>query len=341
MIPGPRSTFMMALLQSRAAGTVNADHVERLKGAADGSDARGILRGTDLGATLEGASHANARERDEFLWSYMDQQIALLEEGTFLPGEASVFARAYARKFDVANIKAVIQALAEGAKPALLPVGALHRGGFLDSLEAADTVEDVMEILARAGLEPFAAILRGSDAAPGWAESTALEAEYHRSLGAAVRGLGGGKTLAHACGVILDLENLALFLRAVVGGWGAAAAARFIPPGYMLDTDDLKEALSLGLKEVSRRIENARYRAIAEEVAEAASGAAGMAATDDIIAKHRMDLLRGLLATQTSPACVAAWFLFVKETEVRNVRLLLKAVENGLSFERAGRCLVL
>lgn len=339
-MPGPQAAFMTALLQSREAANVTADAVARISATADGSELRDDLRGTDIGRLLGNATFQDRRERDGFLWEYLEAQFSLLEEMPFFPADAAQFARAYIRKYDLANLKAHLQGIAAGKASALIPVGILRRGGFLDDLAEADSVEGIGRILRSAGLAEFAAGLSAADTARGVPETTFLDAAFHNHLASVARGLHGETILAHACGVMLDYENLSLLLRAVPGEWGTAAEKHFIAPGYLLTANEFKECVTFGAKEFAKRIEFPAYRNAAEEAASLAS-AATPAAAGEVVAKHRFAHLRGLLATQVAPPCVAAWYLILKETEVRNVRLLLKAAEDGLSLEAARRCMVL
>ena len=336
MMPGPRAAFMTSLLQSRAAKNVTADAVARIPAGADGSELRENLRGTDIGRRLGESTFQGRQERDGFLWEYLDAQFSLLEESPFVPPGAVEFGRVYVRKFDLVNIKSRLRGIAAGQASPMIPVGILRRRGLLDDFAEADSVEDMGEILRLAGLSEFAAELPAAEGAPGMPETTPLDAAFHHVLAATARGLAGGTVLAHSCGVMLDYANLSLLLRAVAGEWGAAAEKQFIPPGYLLSEQDFKEALSAGAKDVAKRIEYPAYRSLAEEAA-----AGPPAAVDEVVARHRFEHLRGLLAAQVAPPCVAAWFLVSKEAEVRNIRLLLKAAEDGLSFETARRCLVL
>lgn len=336
MMPSPKAAFMTALLQSRAAKSVTADAVARISANADGNELRENLRGTDVGRRLGESTLQGRRERDGFLWEYLDEQFLLIEESPFFPRGAVSFGRAYVRKFDLANIKARLRSIAAGKALPLIPVGILRRRGLLDDFAEADSSEDMAEILRFAGLGEYAAELSAAEDAPGMPETTSLDAVFHRGLAAVARGLEGGTVLAHACGVLLDYANLSVLLRAVSGDWGAPAEKQFIPPGYMLSGQEFKEALSTGAKDVAKRIEYPAYRSVAEEAAAGTS-----AGVDEIIAKHRFIHLRGLLAAQVAPPCVAAWYLLSKEAEVRNTRLLLKAAEDGFSFEAARRCMVL
>lgn len=336
MMAGPQAAFLAALLQSRSAKNVTPEIVARIPAGANGSELRESLRGTDIAHHLGEAALPGRRERDAFLWEYLDSQFSLLEASPFVPADAVAFARAYVRKFDLANIKAQLLGMAVEKPITLLPLGVLHRCGLLEDLAAAESIGEVEKLLLLAGLADFAADLPTGGGSAGLPETAPLDAAFHRHLLAVVRDLQGGTILAQACGVLLDYANLSVLLRAVLGEWGGAAEKQFIAPGYLLTAGEFKEALAAGVKDAAKRVEYPAFRMAAEEAL-----AGPWAAVDEVVARHRFVHLRGLLAAQVAPACVAAWFLLQKEADVQNTRLLLHAAENGLSFDVARRCLVL
>jgi vacuolar-type H+-ATPase subunit C/Vma6 len=340
----PRSPFMTALLKSQETRLVGREHIERLATAASRAEAVGLLRDTNIGAWLEGASWRNAAERDRVLWQYLAETLGAIELRRFFPRGARLFSNAYLLKYDVANIKAVLQGLALGHEPRLSPIGALHAKGRLDELAAARSREELEDVLTAAGLKRFALALRPADAASGrrarLAVNAALEGEYHRGLRHAVRGRLGGHILDAACGLMLDLTNLAVLCRLLAAGKSPAESESFVPGGNLLDAHDLRDALSHGLHELPRRLGPELYRRIASDVVAACERAESVAVIDAVIERHQLIALRGLLASTLAPAAVMAWFIVLKEIELRNVRLLLTAVEDGLGIDEVRRHLL-
>jgi vacuolar-type H+-ATPase subunit C/Vma6 len=336
---------MTALLKSQEARLVGRDHLERLAPGAAHADARGLFRDTDMGAWLEGASWRNAEERDRALWRYLAETLGAIELRRFFPRDARRFMRAYLLKYDVANLKAVLQGLAQGGKPRLLPIGVLHAKGRLEDLAAVQDREALDHVLTQAGLRNFAIALHAAGPAGGRKArpvvDAALEGEYHRGLRHAVRGQVGGHILDAACGRMLDFANLAVLCRLLAAGAGSADTRAFIPGGHLLDAHDLRDALSHGLHDLPRRLGPELYRAAAADVVAAYERTGSGAAIEDVIEKHRLAALRGLLASTLAPAAVMAWFIVLKEIELRNVRLLLTAVEDGLALDEVRRHLLL
>jgi vacuolar-type H+-ATPase subunit C/Vma6 len=340
----PRNSFVMALLKSEEANIVGRAHVDRLATVGDDADARGILRDTDLGAYLETAAYGGAQQRDQVLWRYLAARIAALDMQPFVPPDARSFGRAYLLKYDVFNLKAALQGLALERTPALLPIGVIAAQHQLEHLAAAVTVGEVTEVLTRAGLARFEPVIRPFQPAASLksrlAIEVAMEGEYYRELLATAHGLGGGVVLAKACGMMIDLANLSILCRALHFGCGTAAGDQFIPGGYLLETASLQEALSHSLQDVPRRMEDRLYQSIAVAVVDACQDSGSVATMDQVIEQHRLAALRGLLAPQVAPAPVMAWFLIVKEIELRNVSLLLKSIEDGVSLDAIRRHLL-
>jgi vacuolar-type H+-ATPase subunit C/Vma6 len=340
----PRNHFVMALLKSEEANTVGRAHLDRLATVGDGADARGILRDTDLGAYLETAVHGGAQQRDQVLWRYLAARVAALEMQPFFPPDARSFSRAYMLKYDVFNLKAALQGLALERQPALLPIGVIAAQDQLEELAAAATVGEVAEVLTRAGLARFTPVMRRFQPAASLqsrlAVEAAVEGEYHRELLKTAHGLGGGVVLAKACGMMIDLANLSILCRALHFGCGTAAGDQFIAGGYLLETASLQEALSHKLQDVPRRMDDPLYQRIAVDVVDACQSSGSVVSADQVIEQHRLAALRALLAPQVAPAAVMAWFLIVKEIELRNVSLLLKSIEDGVSLDAIRRHLL-
>jgi vacuolar-type H+-ATPase subunit C/Vma6 len=332
---------MSALLKAQEVRLVNQAHLERLASATGGADVRAILRDTDIGAWLEGATWHDAEERDLCLWRYLAQKIVSLEARRFFPRGARRFSRAYLLKYDVANLKAALQGLALDHRPHLLPIGALHLHDAIEDLAVAQSRDEVAKVLTVCGLKNFTFALQSFNPSGGrkahLAVEAALEAEYYRQLVHTMRGLGGGFVLASGCGLMIDLTNLAILCRLLVAGAGPAGGEAFIPGGHMLDAHGLHDALSRGLSELPRRIDNAFYGKVAAEVVAAYERSGSVAVIDAIVEKHRFAALRELLAPQVAAAPVMAWFIIVKEIELRNVRLLISAVEDGIGLEHVRR----
>ncbi len=337
MRPDARTAFLLAFLKSREAGLVTRGHADRLASARENNDLLKVLRDTEIGVALAGASDRGAHDRDRLLWSHLADTVEGLLARPFFPSDAAIFGRAYLLKYDVANLKTAISALALDDKPVFRPIGILHSRDLLGPLAACESVQDVSEILGRAGLESFRSAIAGLKPSAGpqapFAAEASLDSEYYRLLTDASRRLSEGDITAMACGLMIDLANLALVFRALIIGMGAAVSGRLISGGYLLGPQTLHDCLSQPLQDVPRRMEHAAYREIAAEIVDAWKESEAISTPDAIIEKHRLAALRGILSPRLAPGPAMAWFLIVKEIEIRNVRLLLQAVDDGIAFE--------
>jgi vacuolar-type H+-ATPase subunit C/Vma6 len=338
----PRTPFMTAILKSQEVQLVGREHLEQLSAS---GDPRAALRDTDIGRWLEGARWRDAAERDLALWEYLAQQLETLELRRFFPPEARRFGRAYLFKYDVGNVKAVLQGLELEQAPRLLPIGLLHARRRLDELAAVQSREALDEVLTSVGFRRLALALRPFRGSAGrrarLAMDAALENEYHRGLQHAVRGLRGGHVLALAAGLVLDLQNLALLCRLLAQGAGPAEIEGFVTGGERLDAADLKDALAHGLHDLPRRLEVELYRDIAAEAVAAYERSGSVAVMEAVIERRRLAALQGLLAPQVASAAVMAWYIVLKEIELRNVRLVFTALEDGLALDEIRRHLLM
>jgi vacuolar-type H+-ATPase subunit C/Vma6 len=333
----PRNPFMLALLRGEEASLVGREHMERLAAASSDADAQAALHDSDLGAYLSTAVYGSSRQRDQALWSYLAAKISSLENQPFLPPDARRFSGAYVLKYDVANLKAVLQGMALEHTAELLPIGAIAAHHRLDALAAAETAGDVAEVLMQAGLALFGTAVRSFNPAAGakarQATEAGLEGIYHRHLLRTAQDLGGGIVLAKACGMKIDFANLSILFRALLFNGDPGAGVPFIAGGYLIGTGRLREALAHGVRDVPRWMDDSLYRVVAMEVVDAWEKSGAVACIDQVIERHRLTALRGLLAPQVAPAAAMAWFLIVKEIELRNVRLLLKSVDGGVTLD--------
>jgi vacuolar-type H+-ATPase subunit C/Vma6 len=338
----PRTPFMTALLKSQQERLVSRERIEGLGPVRDAAELVGALRQTQIGAWLEGARWRDAAERDLVLWRYLADTVGKIELRRFFPPDARRFSRAYLFKYDIANVKAVLQGLTLQIEPRLLPIGVLHAKRRLEALAAARNLEQVEDVLTSAGLRPAALIVRSFDPAGSRAArravEVALDAHYYRLLRHTASRLGAGHVLDSACGLMLDLANLSSLCRWLIANARGDSDAElsavradvlFIPGGQLLDEREWVDAMAHGLAELPRRLRHELHRQAAAEVLAAWERSGSVAVVDEVMERHRLTALHELLAPQVAPAVVMAWFLVTKEIELRNVRLALTAVEDG------------
>ncbi|PIP49017.1 MAG: hypothetical protein COX14_01505, partial [Chloroflexi bacterium CG23_combo_of_CG06-09_8_20_14_all_45_10] len=168
-----------------------------------------------------------------------------------------------------------------------------------------------------------------------------LGGEYYKSMLNMARSIKDGSVFSTAFGLIIDLANLQIASRAIIEGMGPDAAECIIAGGYLITERTIKDLLSLKLSDIPQRLENAQYRDIANEVSLSYETTKTITAVEEIIDKHKFRLLREILSPRVLSPLVMAWYLILKEVEIRNLRLILKAIVDGVPLEEIKDYLVL
>jgi len=341
----PRYAYMSAYLKAEEPKTVNGGHIDRLSRVSNVADALGIIRETDIGAFLEGVSAKSFEDIDRALWDYFAGRIAHIEAFKYTPDDIRKVSRAFVIKYDVANVKATLQGIVTGEKTPLIPMGILYDEGLLEDLDASEAVQDVADVLTQARLPDFVPAVKGYDPSGGAkakiAVESSLESEYYHGLMKTARSIRDGAVLLKAYGLVIDLANLGIACRAVVEGVGPAAGDFFITNGYIIDEKTLRDVLPYKLPDVPRRIDFPQYRETAHEIASAYDKSKSVTVIDEVIERNKHATLRDLLAPRALSPLVMAWYLVLKEIEMRNLRLTLKAIDDGVAIDDIKRYLLL
>lgn len=332
--------FTSAYLKGEEARLVGSEHVTRLLRASDLQDALAAIKDTDIGDYLAQVSLRSFDDIEEHLWGYFHECVQRIEQFEQLPSGMSRVLKAYVVKYDVLNVKAALWAVSTGRQLPVIPIGAIQDHALLDRLARAEDLYDIRETLTRCKLANYAEILREHETdIAGTGKSmllvqAKLDGEYFRNMLHTARTVTDGDVLSTAFGLIIDLTNLQLVCRAVVGGIASDAADYAIPGGYLITLAALRDMLSSRLTDMPQKLEDARYRAIADEIVVSYDRTGNIATAQGIIDKHKFRLLEEMLSPKLMSPPVIAWYLILKESEVRNVRLVLKAVMDRLRAEK-------
>ena len=154
------------------------------------------------------------------------------------------------------------------------------------------------------------------------------------------RGIKDGSVLAQAFGLVIDLTNLQIALRAIIKGIGTDAAGFVIAGGYRITDKAIQELLSLKMADVPARLQDAQYQDIADEVSTNYDKTKSITAVDEIIDKHKFTMLKEMLSPRVLSPLVMVWYLILKEVEIRNLRLVLKAILDGVTVQEIKNYLV-
>jgi len=219
----------------------------------------------------------------------------------------------------------------------MIPVGIIHNNGLLDELSTAENTGDVIELLIRCKLGNYVPALEGYEVAGGAKSKLLAEArldsEYYKNMLNMARGIKDGSVLSKVFGLIIDLTNLQIASRAIIEGIGLNAAECTIPGGYMITDKAIRDLLSSKLTDMPQRLENAQYRHIAEEILGSYDKTKSITAVEEIIDKHKFKLAKEILSPRVLSPLVMAWYLILKEFEIRNLRLIVKAIADGVPTE--------
>jgi len=341
----PKYAFISACLKGEEPKTVSSEHIDKMMTAPNLQDALATIRETDIGSYLEELPIKDFDYLDECLWGYLAQRIRYIESFKFLPEEIPKVSRAYAVKYDVSNIKSALQGIADGKKPSMIPVGIIHRSALLDELLNAADIDDIIRILIQCKLGDYVPALEqyktDRSAKSKLLAEANLDGEYYKGILKMARGVKDGSVLAQAFGLVIDLTNLQIALRAIIRGIGADAAEFVIAGGYRITDKAIQELLPLKMTDVPARLQDAQYQDLANEVSANYDKTKSITAIDEIIDKCKFRMLKEMLSPRVLSPLVMIWYLILKEVEVRNLRLILKAILDGVAVPEIKNYLVL
>jgi vacuolar-type H+-ATPase subunit C/Vma6 len=88
-------------------------------------------------------------------------------------------------------------------------------------------------------------------------------------------------------------------------------------------------------------LEDTQYQNIANEVSANYDRSRSITAVDEIIDKHKFRMLQQMLSPRVLSPLVMAWYLILKEVEIRNLRLVLKTIVDGVPVQEIRNYLVM
>jgi len=227
----------------------------------------------------------------------------------------------------------------------MIPVGIIHNNALLDELFNAEDVDNIIQLLIQCKLGDYVPALElyktDKTAKSKLLVEANLDGEYYKSILNMARGIKDGSVLTQAFGLVIDLTNLQIALRAIIKGIGADAAEFVIAGGYRITDKAIQELLSLKIADVPARLQDAQYQDIADEVSTNYDKTKSITAVDEIIDKHKFRMLKEMLSPRVLSPLVMVWYLILKEVEIRNLRLVLKTILDGVAVQEIKNYLVL
>jgi V/A-type H+-transporting ATPase subunit C len=332
-----KNPFMTGYIKGAEARVVTSDHLNRMMKASGIKDLLVIIRDTHIGQYLEEKALKNFDEADEDLWRYLGECCRALQALKQLPRDMRRFLEVFLRKYDIANIRAALRGLATGKPVRTIPLGSLHALGRLGDLGAAANAEGIAALLDECRLGSYASIVREYRPEEEVHTRLQLEArlykEYYRWLMKAAREKDRSALMARAFGISIDFTNLQMVSRALIAEWGAQASEEVIEGGQVLSAEMLREQPLLKLADIPGRLEGTPYREAAEEIVSGYTASKDAGVIEETVEKHRFRLIREMLSQKLLSPVLIGWYLTLKEVEVRNVRLLLKAMFDNVPLE--------
>jgi vacuolar-type H+-ATPase subunit C/Vma6 len=341
----PRYAFISAFLKGEETRTVTSEHIDKMMTASNLQDALAIIREADIGSYLEESPVRTFDNVDECLWGYLAQRIRYVESLKFRPKEILKLSRAYVVKYDILNIKAALQGISTGKKATMIPVGIIYNNALLDELSNAENADDIIQLLIKCKMGDYVAALEqykmDESVKSKLLAQTKLDNKYYENMLNVSRVISAGQVFSKILGLTIDLTNLQIITRAIIGGIGAEIAEYAVAGGYMIGGQAIKDLSSSELAEVPTKLGGTPYQDIAKEVLSSYETTKSISAVSEIIDKHKFRLAKEMLSSRLLPSLAMAWYLILKEVEIRNLRLVLKTIVDGVPVQEIKNYLVM
>jgi len=340
-----RYAFMSAYLKGEEAKIITSDHLNKMSKVSSIQDVWGIIKDTDIGSYFEEVVVNTFDDVDGHLWKYFGECLRHLEGLKLLPNDMRKILRAHILKYDMSNIKAALQGILTGKKVEMIPAGVIHNNEQLDKLSTAKNVDSIIDLLIQCKLRNYVPVLEEYQIEGGVKSrlltETRLDSMYYQDLKKAALETKDGSILSQAVGIMIDMTNLQIILRAIIDGSGAEAAEFTISGGYTISGEVAKELLSLKLSDMPGRLEHTPYLDAVREILTNYDRTESISVIEEIMSKHKFRLVKEILSLRLLSPPVIAWYLILKEIEIRSLRLILKAMFDNISLEEIRTFVVL
>lgn len=329
-----RYSFTCAYLKGEESRGVAWDHIDSmLQRSASLKDALEAMKNTDIGEYLWEQPIHEVKDVDAALWRYQETCLDRLDKFS-LPRDIVNLMDIYIKKHDILNTKIALRGAITDETTAMAPLGTIYRQGRLDELSRAESIQEICDTLVKSSLSEYIVILeaiKDMDQRSLIEGEVGLDNRYNHFLMESLSSMDDGEIMTKALGIIIDTTNLQILFRAVLGQRTATLGDLFLSGGHMLSENMLREFLSLKPSDIVARLESTEYHLMAQDMVKAHEKEGVITTVDRTIDRHKYRFLRDLLSPRVLSPCNLLWYLLLKELEVRNVRLLLKTLMDGIS----------
>ena len=337
--------FISAYLKGEEAKILSSENLNTLMKAENIQEVLDSIRDRDIGNYLEGLDLNTFDDVDEQLWTYLNDCLTRIAWFQNIPKDALKILQGYVYKYDILNIKTSLENILSGEKSKGIPAGTIYNNGLLDDLINAENLDEVIGLLNSARMGEYANILEGYRLEEGFRREvltdTGMESVYYANLIGISRKLKDGDVLARVFQTLLDMTNLQIVLRTVISESDSGASGQTIYGGYLLRDELIRELLSGKLTDIPARLDNPIYKEAVEEVIAGYEKDGNISIIDESIEKLKFSIIKEIVSPKIMSPAVIIWYVIVKEIEVRNVRLVLKAVMDSIQLEEIRGYLVL
>ena len=343
-------SYLLSLLQARLTKLVTYKHVKQALKRNRIHDTLSDIEGTILGEYLVQCitPESKLNEAEECLWKYLKDEIDMLY--SIKLKDLHLITTSYITKYDVKNIIQVIRSLITNTKvQQLVPIGALAKNGMLELLRSIENVDNMVDVLRKAGLTIFANIISDNRyiiESKDYKSLGVLEAkltkEYLRQFYRNVKKIKrGGSALRRAVLIISDVYNIIHVLRSVALDIDRNVAEEVLVENtYKVSLALLKDALSQEtIDRVIQILSLAPYHELAEKIGNALSMGMPEALIDVLtmdwmIKEVHLNLLSHPLSVQ-----IVLDYLLSKEKEIALMRLVYWCIWNNIPRDIVERLL--
>ncbi|MCX6013221.1 MAG: V-type ATPase subunit [Chloroflexi bacterium] len=330
--------FLAAYLKGEESKLLTIEHLDMVLKTNKIPDTLAAITDTDIGDYFDSIPASNLQsfeDIDRYLWLYLSKCISNIYWFRMIPAKAKKAAQVFSIRYDVSNIKVALRSIITGKKVQMIPIGFINDNGLISQLAQTEDIVQIIGVLKNAGLERYANLLSVDQESVKDADSlllleTKLDKQYYHDL----LQLTEDKRLVVVYKSIIDLVNLQILFRSIITGNNKDSGVFLIDNGNELKLAMLQELMSQKVRDVPNSLDGTHYKSIAEDIVNSYDKDKSIAVIDQVIDKYKYKLLREALSNKIFSPLIVPWYLTLKELEVRNLRLLLKATLDKVALDR-------